>query len=216
MAASLLIEEESGTYTARFRHPHNGYYAGDFSQTSRPRPAAVQDASSAHPTRPIRVLAHTELRLHPVREGRSRSRPRWTPDRDQPEATTMSPRARPTVAPPTGRPAGRDHRRLRRRRRRRRPGARPGRVRRRHRGHHHRGPAARLRVRLGADGDPDRALHRPAAALGRRPGGRHGRHRARPAGPHPRQRRHDRAELGVAAAACWRSPCGCSSRCAAP
>jgi hypothetical protein len=36
MAASLFIEEESGTYTARFRrHPHNGYYAGDFSQQSR-------------------------------------------------------------------------------------------------------------------------------------------------------------------------------------
>jgi hypothetical protein len=31
MAASLCIEQESGTYTARFRHPHNGYYAGDFS-----------------------------------------------------------------------------------------------------------------------------------------------------------------------------------------
>ena len=35
MAASLLIEEESGTYTGRIRHPHNGYYAGDFSQRSR-------------------------------------------------------------------------------------------------------------------------------------------------------------------------------------
>ena len=34
MAASTLIEEESGTYTALFRHPHNGYYAGDFSQVS--------------------------------------------------------------------------------------------------------------------------------------------------------------------------------------
>jgi hypothetical protein len=34
MAASLVIEEESGTYTARFRHPHNGYWAGDFSQAS--------------------------------------------------------------------------------------------------------------------------------------------------------------------------------------
>jgi hypothetical protein len=33
MAASLLIEEESGTYTGRIRHRHNGYYAGDFSQT---------------------------------------------------------------------------------------------------------------------------------------------------------------------------------------
>jgi hypothetical protein len=30
MARSLVIEEESGTYTGR-RHPHNGYYAGDFS-----------------------------------------------------------------------------------------------------------------------------------------------------------------------------------------
>jgi|tagenome__1003787_1003787.scaffolds.fasta_scaffold20204206_2 hypothetical protein len=30
MAGSMVIEEESGTYTAR-RHPHNGYYAGDFS-----------------------------------------------------------------------------------------------------------------------------------------------------------------------------------------
>ena len=35
MAVSMLIEEESGTYTALFRHPHNGYYAGDFSQTPR-------------------------------------------------------------------------------------------------------------------------------------------------------------------------------------
>jgi hypothetical protein len=33
MAASRFIEEESGSYTARFQHPHNGYYAGDFSQT---------------------------------------------------------------------------------------------------------------------------------------------------------------------------------------
>jgi hypothetical protein len=35
MAASMIVEEESGTYPARFSHPHNGYYAGDFSQTSR-------------------------------------------------------------------------------------------------------------------------------------------------------------------------------------
>ena len=26
-----IIEEESGTYSARSVHPHNGYYAGDFS-----------------------------------------------------------------------------------------------------------------------------------------------------------------------------------------
>lgn len=31
MAASMIIEEETGTYTATQRHPHNGYYAGDFS-----------------------------------------------------------------------------------------------------------------------------------------------------------------------------------------
>ena len=35
MAASLIIEEESGTYTPRFHRRHNGYYAGDFSRTSR-------------------------------------------------------------------------------------------------------------------------------------------------------------------------------------
>ena len=35
MAASLLIEEEAGAYTGWIRHPHNGYYAGDFSQASR-------------------------------------------------------------------------------------------------------------------------------------------------------------------------------------
>jgi hypothetical protein len=33
MAASIVIEEESGTYSGRV-HPHNGYYAGDF--TTRP------------------------------------------------------------------------------------------------------------------------------------------------------------------------------------
>jgi hypothetical protein len=33
MAASLMVEEEIGTYTAT-PHPHNGYYAGDFSSRS--------------------------------------------------------------------------------------------------------------------------------------------------------------------------------------
>ena len=51
MAASLFIEEESGTYTARFQHPHNGYYAGDFSQRAwsgselRPCPATAVPAA---------------------------------------------------------------------------------------------------------------------------------------------------------------------------
>jgi hypothetical protein len=35
MAASLFIEEDSGIYTARPRHSHNGYYAGDFFEMSR-------------------------------------------------------------------------------------------------------------------------------------------------------------------------------------
>ena len=35
MAASLIIEEESGTWTGSI-HPHNGYYAGDFSAVPFP------------------------------------------------------------------------------------------------------------------------------------------------------------------------------------
>ena len=31
MATGLVIEEECGTYAGR-AHPHNGYYAGDFSK----------------------------------------------------------------------------------------------------------------------------------------------------------------------------------------
>jgi hypothetical protein len=55
MAASLIIEAESGTYTARIRHPHNGYYAGDFSRPSRPvRPAP----DAGHPA-PVRVRDRT-------------------------------------------------------------------------------------------------------------------------------------------------------------
>jgi len=35
MAASITIEEERGTY-AGSPHPHNGYYAGDFSRFPAP------------------------------------------------------------------------------------------------------------------------------------------------------------------------------------
>ncbi len=35
MAASLIIEEESGTWTG-WIHPHNGYYAGDFRDVPAP------------------------------------------------------------------------------------------------------------------------------------------------------------------------------------
>ena len=33
-----IIEEESGTYTPRRVHPHNGYYAGDFSSVPFKQP----------------------------------------------------------------------------------------------------------------------------------------------------------------------------------
>jgi hypothetical protein len=37
MAASRILEEDSGTYTARRERAHNGYYGGDFSgQPFRP------------------------------------------------------------------------------------------------------------------------------------------------------------------------------------
>jgi hypothetical protein len=42
MAASIWVEEESGTYSGRVHHPHNGYYAADFGSLRHetPRPAA--------------------------------------------------------------------------------------------------------------------------------------------------------------------------------
>lgn len=33
-----IIEEESGTFTPRVVHPHNGYYAGDFSSVPFRKP----------------------------------------------------------------------------------------------------------------------------------------------------------------------------------
>jgi hypothetical protein len=51
MAASLIIEAESGTYRGRTPHPHNGYYAGDFSNAPfRPLNAALVLAGEAHRT----------------------------------------------------------------------------------------------------------------------------------------------------------------------
>jgi hypothetical protein len=35
MATALVIEEERGTWNGRL-HPHNGYFAGDFSRPSGP------------------------------------------------------------------------------------------------------------------------------------------------------------------------------------
>ncbi|GEP35410.1 hypothetical protein NSZ01_31780 [Nocardioides szechwanensis] len=45
MAASIFIEQESGNHTRR-RHPHNGYYAGDFSAPRTARRTAAADSLS--------------------------------------------------------------------------------------------------------------------------------------------------------------------------
>lgn len=45
MAASMFFEQESGTSTGRI-HPHNGYYAGDFSAPRATRRPAVLRGSS--------------------------------------------------------------------------------------------------------------------------------------------------------------------------
>lgn len=45
MAASITVEEEHATYS-RSPHPHNGYYAGDFSQRPVDRPVARPRAQS--------------------------------------------------------------------------------------------------------------------------------------------------------------------------
>ena len=58
MCKPLIVEEESGVIT-RTRHPHNGYYAGDFSSVPRRdrQHAAtwvpsLQTASTGRPTLP--------------------------------------------------------------------------------------------------------------------------------------------------------------------
>lgn len=51
MATSLVIEEESGTYTG-YLHPHNGYYAGDFSRMA----ATVEVSATVLLLRPAAVL----------------------------------------------------------------------------------------------------------------------------------------------------------------
>ena len=69
MAASLIIEEESGTYD-RTPHAHNGYFAGDF--TDEPMLTNTQLAAltalSGKPVRPAWSPTATcyRLRLHPI------------------------------------------------------------------------------------------------------------------------------------------------------
>jgi hypothetical protein len=58
MSTLLTIEDESGTIT-RPRHPHNGYYAGDFSGVSDP--AAVSAAGDGWRTQQLALLAELSL-----------------------------------------------------------------------------------------------------------------------------------------------------------
>jgi len=51
MATSLIVEDEHGTYVGTARHPHNGYYAGDFSSRSYPRTRPTSPASASPGTR---------------------------------------------------------------------------------------------------------------------------------------------------------------------
>jgi len=64
MAASLTVEHESGIYTARIRHPHNGYYAGDFSQSSRPG----SQRRASYPTVPHQARNRSHPAVSPLRE----------------------------------------------------------------------------------------------------------------------------------------------------
>jgi hypothetical protein len=55
MARALITEEESGTCRG-WTHPHNGYYAGDFSD---PTNASMTSAHHASGQLPLRLLPGT-------------------------------------------------------------------------------------------------------------------------------------------------------------
>ena len=48
MAATIFVEMETGTCSGRV-HPHNGYYAGDFSTPRSDLPATTQGSSAPTP-----------------------------------------------------------------------------------------------------------------------------------------------------------------------
>ena len=48
MAATIFVEVESGTCSGRV-HPHNGYYAGDFSTQRYPVSGSTQRSSAPTP-----------------------------------------------------------------------------------------------------------------------------------------------------------------------
>lgn len=49
MSASITVEEERGTYR-RSPHPHNGYYAGDFSRLDLTAPFRATTYSTSYAT----------------------------------------------------------------------------------------------------------------------------------------------------------------------
>jgi hypothetical protein len=57
MAAEIFIETEHG-FSTGWRHPHNGYHAGDFSQPS----TRQRTQSTPVPTRPSRSRDHVGQR----------------------------------------------------------------------------------------------------------------------------------------------------------
>jgi hypothetical protein len=63
MSRSLIIEEERGTYRGH-AHPHNGYYAGDFSTavSSPSAPAMVRSLAAMRGASPWPAGAPTSLR----------------------------------------------------------------------------------------------------------------------------------------------------------
>ena len=53
MAATRIIEEDRGTYVGFVVHPHNSYYAGDFSR----RDSRTATAPNVHPVASTPALA---------------------------------------------------------------------------------------------------------------------------------------------------------------
>ncbi len=52
MAATRIIEEERGTYISHV-HPHNGYWAGDFSRREVQSPTVLHPHSAAATPAPL-------------------------------------------------------------------------------------------------------------------------------------------------------------------
>ena len=62
MATPLVIEEERGTCTGNY-HPHNGYYAGDFS--TRRHPSPITGSTPTADVVALRFTSPQSLRTYP-------------------------------------------------------------------------------------------------------------------------------------------------------